>query len=82
MRTERDERERELARLDFQPGREAAGALEAAERHTLRPRVPQRFRRLKRLIVGTPLSTERLVHERLGKPTALAVFASDNLSSS
>ena len=33
-------------------------------------------------MVGTPLSTERLVHERLGKPTALAVFASDNLSSS
>src|SRR6266478_3615092 len=49
---------------------------------TLRPRVPQRFRRLKQLVVGTPLSTERLVHERLGKPTALAVFASDNLSSS
>jgi amino acid transporter len=34
------------------------------------------------VIVGSPLSTERLVHERLGKPTALAVFASDNLSSS
>ena len=33
-------------------------------------------------IVGAPLATERLVHERLGKPTALAVFASDNLSSS
>ncbi|HXF35818.1 MAG TPA: APC family permease, partial [Actinomycetota bacterium] len=31
---------------------------------------------------GRPLATERLVHERLGKPTALAVFASDNLSSS
>ena len=51
-------------------------------RSILRPRVPQRFRRMKRLLVGTPLSTERLVHERLGKPTALAVFASDNLSSS
>src|SRR5436309_2105050 len=51
-------------------------------RSILRPRVPQRFRRMKRLLVGTPLSTERLIHERLGKPTALAVFASDNLSSS
>ena len=34
------------------------------------------------MIVGAPLATERLIHERLGKPTALAVFASDNLSSS
>jgi amino acid transporter len=33
-------------------------------------------------VVGPPLPTERLIHERLGKPTALAVFASDNLSSS
>ena len=47
-----------------------------------RPPVPTRFRSIKRVLVGTPLSTERLVHERLGKPTALAVFASDNLSSS
>ena len=51
-------------------------------RSSLRPKRSQRFQRLKRLVVGTPLSTERLVHERLGKPTALAVFASDNLSSS
>ena len=29
-----------------------------------------------------PLATDQLAHERLGKPTALAVFASDNLSSS
>ncbi|HLI57354.1 MAG TPA: APC family permease [Actinomycetota bacterium] len=34
------------------------------------------------MVVGRPLKTERLVHERLGNPTALAVFASDNLSSS
>src|SRR5262245_43786856 len=33
-------------------------------------------------MLGQPLATERLAHERLGKPTALAVFASDNLSSS
>src|SRR5437870_4109267 len=30
---------------------------------------------------GWPLHTEQREHERLGKPTALAVFASDNLSS-
>jgi len=38
--------------------------------------------RLKTRLFGPPLATERLAHERLGKPTALAVFASDNLSSS
>src|SRR3954463_8810188 len=38
--------------------------------------------RLKSKLLGKPLHTEQLVHERLGKPTALAVFASDNLSSS
>jgi amino acid transporter len=37
---------------------------------------------LKRAVLGPPLPTSRLEHERLGKPTALAVFASDNLSSS
>ena len=38
--------------------------------------------RVKKRLLGPPLHTERLEHERLGKPTALAVFASDNLSSS
>jgi amino acid transporter len=38
--------------------------------------------RLKRRLLGEPLHTDQLAHERLGKPTALAVFASDNLSSS
>lgn len=38
--------------------------------------------RLKRKLLGPPLHTEQLEHERLGRPTALAVFASDNLSSS
>jgi amino acid transporter len=38
--------------------------------------------RLKKRLLGPPLATDRLEHERLGKPTALAVFASDNLSSS
>ncbi|HMC36359.1 MAG TPA: APC family permease, partial [Actinomycetota bacterium] len=36
---------------------------------------------LKRLLLGRPLATARLEHERLGKPTALAVFSSDNMSS-
>jgi amino acid transporter len=38
--------------------------------------------RLKRKLLGKPLHSEELEHQRLGKPTALAVFASDNLSSS
>jgi len=41
-----------------------------------------RMYRFKNALLGRPLATERLAHERLGKPTALAVFASDNLSSS
>src|SRR5918998_2132235 len=45
--------------------------------------VPEgRLFRLKSTLLGRPLHTDQLVHERLGKPTALAVFASDNLSSS
>jgi amino acid transporter len=42
----------------------------------------QRGYRMKNRLLGKPLHTEELAHERLGKPTALAVFASDNLSSS
>src|SRR6266540_2691963 len=38
--------------------------------------------RIKNKLLGPPLHTERLEHERLGNATALAVFASDNLSSS
>src|SRR5262245_4612701 len=38
--------------------------------------------RVKSKLLGPALPTEELEHERLGKPTALAVFASDNLSSS
>jgi amino acid transporter len=37
--------------------------------------------RLKKRLLGPPHHTDQLVHERHGKPTALAVFASDNLSS-
>src|SRR5438874_212932 len=38
--------------------------------------------RMKNKLLGPPLHTAELEHERLGIPTALAVFASDNLSSS
>lgn len=38
--------------------------------------------RLKRKVLGPPLNNEDIEHERLGKPTGLAVFASDNISSS
>src|SRR5882672_11227679 len=45
--------------------------------------VPETFGyRMKNRLLGPPLGTDQLAHERLGKPTALAVFASDNLSSS
>ena len=37
--------------------------------------------RFKNRFLGKPLHTDQLEHERLGNPTALAVFASDNLSS-
>lgn len=37
--------------------------------------------RFKSKILGRALTTDQLEHERLGKPTALAVFASDALSS-
>jgi len=43
---------------------------------------PGRAYLVKRAVLGPALPTARLKHERLGKPTALAVFASDNLSSS
>lgn len=36
---------------------------------------------LKRLFVGSPLTTAHARHERLSKVTGLAIFASDNLSS-
>src|SRR2546426_6939524 len=52
------------------------GAAEASNGRTIRSGYL-----FKRLILGRPLATARLEHERLGKPTALAVFSSDNMSS-
>jgi amino acid transporter len=44
--------------------------------------LPESMRyRVKNRILGQPLHTEALAHERLGRPTALAVFSSDALSS-
>ncbi|MEX1255189.1 MAG: APC family permease [Dehalococcoidia bacterium] len=40
------------------------------------------WRSFKRLVVGAPLSTARLIEERLSKLKALAIFSSDMLSSS
>ena len=37
--------------------------------------------RLKNAVLGPPLHSDRLEHETLGRPTALAVFASDCMSS-
>jgi amino acid transporter len=42
---------------------------------------PVRLHRVKRLLVGSPLPTAQQRHERLGKATGLAIFASDPLSS-
>jgi amino acid transporter len=42
---------------------------------------PVRLSRLKRVFLGSPLPTAQSRHERLAKTTALAVFASDALSS-
>jgi amino acid transporter len=45
--------------------------------------VPETFGyRLKTKLLGPPMYTEQLAHEKLSNTTALAVFASDNLSSS
>jgi amino acid transporter len=65
-----------------QPERAARTSEATTTTGQARPVRSHRASRLKRKIVGAPLATERLIHERLGKPTALAVFASDNLSSS
>ncbi len=49
---------------------------------TLRVDLPEsRGYRLKAKVLGRALHNDQLAHERLGKPTALAVFASDALSS-
>jgi amino acid transporter len=47
------------------------------------PGLPETLRyRLKNILLGPPLASERTSTERLGKPTALAVLSSDVISSS
>src|SRR3954466_13950561 len=43
--------------------------------------MPTTIKRVKNLLVGRPLPSERLEHERLSKKTALAVLSSDAISS-
>jgi amino acid transporter len=43
--------------------------------------MPSAIKRAKNLLVGRPLPSERLEHERLSKKTALAVLSSDAISS-
>jgi amino acid transporter len=62
--------------------RDGARPLPAPAQPAIKLPEPSRGYRLKNKLLGPPLHTEELEHERLGKPTALAVFASDNLSSS
>jgi amino acid transporter len=68
------------------PAGAAPAAYQAPEPSRSKPSVPLPpdglAYRLKRTLLGRPMHSEQLEHERLGKPTALAVFASDNLSSS
>jgi amino acid transporter len=65
---------RPLGRPDLLQATEAA----------IRPRtaLEATWRQIKRHLVGVPLATRQLVHERLSKVKALAVFSSDMLSSS
>ncbi len=39
------------------------------------------FSTVKRILFGKPLTTDRVIHERLSKKKALAIFSSDNISS-
>ncbi len=43
--------------------------------------MPTPYRRIKQVLFGRPLPSERLEHERLDKRTALAVLSSDAISS-
>ena len=65
----------------FQRGDE--GELIATERTVLdRPGWTRTLRKLRTVLIGRPISSEREEHERLTKLKALAIFSSDNISSS
>ena len=74
-----DERELTAAAPDAKASGVSAPATATA---TATPSLEEPFSyRLKTKLLGKPLHSERLEHETLGKPTALAVFASDCISS-
>ena len=59
------------------------GGLVATERTVLdRPGWTRALRRVRTVLIGRPISSEREEHERLTKLKALAIFSSDNISSS
>jgi amino acid transporter len=63
--------------------RSEEGTLIASERTVLaRQGWTAGLRRLRTVLIGRPISSEREEHERLTKVKALAVFSSDNISSS
>jgi amino acid transporter len=65
----------------FERGTE--GDLIATERTVLdRPGWTRTIRRLRTILIGQPISSLREEHERLTKLKALAIFSSDNISSS
>ena len=65
----------------FERGQE--GGLVATERTVLdRPGWTRALRRVRTVLIGRPISSEREEHERLTKLKALAIFSSDNISSS
>ena len=62
--------------------RRGQGVLSASlETDQARTRWGRRTQRLRRVLIGEPISTERSIHERLTKAKALAVLSSDPLSS-
>src|SRR3954469_4499255 len=64
--------------------REASGDTLVAREKVYEPRgtVGRFWGQARRVLIGAPLATSQLAHERLPKTKALAVFASDALSSS
>src|SRR6187431_1511685 len=66
----------------FQKG-DDEGELIATERTVLeRPGWTRALRRLRTVLIGRPIHSEREEHERLTKVKGLAIFSSDNISSS
>jgi amino acid transporter len=74
-----------MVRVTRTPGfrHRASGVLVATdEAHAPREGLPRLVERVKRVLIGAPISSEEAHHERLSKTKALAVLSSDALSSS